>query len=171
MLMVTSAEARDGLKGRPPQRVCPEDFDVIFVEQGRLGCEAWYRVARTTVNRWMEERGAKRLITARADYVRHMRKTGNWLTRSTKLVEHRELGRPARVQTIRDRRRVPILVARHAAQHLRIVRNGGFLVSQAPSGDWRVGTRLLSAAQMLDLAKARGFDDKVVMLLRDDPRD
>lgn len=158
-------------KGRPPLRKCPDDFEVIFVEQGRLGCEAWYRARRDTVTRWMRECDAVRakrkqptLIAARAAYVAHQRREGKWLTRSSCLVEHREIPRPTIRQSIRDKREVPAVVARHAAQHLRIVRHGGFIVSQAPNGDWRVGTRLLSAAQMLDLARARGFEDKVVIL-------
>jgi hypothetical protein len=145
MLMVTSAASRDGLKGRPPARNVPDDFDVIFVEQGRLGCEAWYRARRDTITRWLTERGKARLIKARADYVAHQRAAGQWITRSTRMVDHREIEqRPTIRQTIRDRRKVSPNVARHAAQFLRTVRNGGFIVSMAQSGDWRVGTRLLS---------------------------
>jgi hypothetical protein len=47
MLMATSPASLTGLKGRPPLRKVPGDFDVIFVEHGRLGCEAWYRARRT----------------------------------------------------------------------------------------------------------------------------
>jgi hypothetical protein len=165
MLMVASSfQQKNELKGRPPQRSCPDDFDVIFVEQGRVECERWYRASRITVNRWMDERGPERLIDARAAYVSHMRKQGKWMTRSTNLVEHREIARPTVRQTIRDRRKVPILVARHAAQFLRVVRNGGFIVSPTNDGDWWVGTRRLSAAQMLDIARTKGFEDKVVII-------
>lgn len=65
-----------GLKGRPPQRQCPADFDVIFVEIGRLDCEHWYRARRTTIDRWLAERGKDRLIKARAEYVRFLRSQG-----------------------------------------------------------------------------------------------
>lgn len=145
-------------KGRPPLRACPDDFDVMFVEQGRIGCESWYRASRLTVNRWMSERGAKRLIDARAAYVAHQRANGQWLTRSSRLVEQRPAKPAQRTTPIRDRRKVSFILARHAAQFLRIVRNGGWIVSPTPQGDWRVGSRLLSAAQMLDLACNRGFD-------------
>jgi hypothetical protein len=110
------------LKGRPPLRQVPDDFDIIFVEQGRDGCEGWYRARKTTVTRWLEERGKVRLIRLRAEYVAHQRANGNWITRSTRLVEHREIGRPSARKAVRDRRKVPVLVARHAAQHLRIMK-------------------------------------------------
>jgi hypothetical protein len=156
------------LKGRPPQRKRPDDFDVIFVEQGRVECERWYRASRITVNRWMDEAGAQRLVKARAAYVSHMRREGKWMTRSTKLVERREIARPSRLEAIRDRRKVPFLIARHAAQHLRIVRNGGFIVSPTQNGDWWVGTKRMSAAQMLDLAVSRGFRPTAAMALQAD---
>jgi hypothetical protein len=159
VLMVATRDPPTGLKGRPPLRKVPDDFDVIFIEQGRDGCEGWYRASRKTVNRWMAERGAKRLINARAAFVAHQRANGQWITRSTKLVENRAaVRRTPRLIAIRDRRKVNPVVARHAAQFLRISRNGGRIISQAQNGDWWVGTRRLSAAQLLDLAVAKGFD-------------
>jgi hypothetical protein len=171
MLMATGdLSPRPDLKGRPPPRECPGDFDAIFVEQGRDWCESWYRASKKTVTRWLEERGKKRLIDARAAYVARQRANGQWMTRQTPLVEHRAIRAACSPrQSIRDKRTVPVLVARHAAQHLRIIRHGGFIVSQAPNGDWRVGTRLLSAAQMVDLARGKGFDDKVVIILGAEP--
>lgn len=147
-----------GLKGRPPLRACPDDFAVIFIEKGREACEAWYRARKTTVTRWLVESGKEELIVKRAAFVKSMRSQGKWLTRSSRLFETHRV-KPATIrETIRDRRKINPLVARHAAQYLRIIRNGGFIVSQAPNGDWRVGTRLLSAAQMLDLAFGKGFE-------------
>lgn len=164
MLMATSAASRDGPKGRPPLRSCPDDFDVMFVEQGRDGCEAWYRASRKTVNRWMAERGANRLIDDRAKYVAHQRANGAWITRSTRLVETRVIAQTPRLQAIRDRRKVNPTVARHAAQFLRTVRNGGWIISPTPEGDWWVGSKRLSAAQMLDLAVSKGFDVRLATL-------
>jgi hypothetical protein len=158
MLMTAPKPPRDGLKGRPPLRKCPDDFEVMFVEQGRDGCEGWYRASRKTVNRWMNERGAKRLIDARAAYVAHQRANGQWITRSTRLVETRVAKRSPRLQAIRDRRKINPTVARHAAQFLRTVRNGGWIISPTSEGDWWVGSKRLSAAQMLDLAIGKGFD-------------
>lgn len=154
--------ARPELKGRPPLRKCPDDFDVIYVEQGRLGCESWYRAHKRTVTRWLVERGKARLIKARAAFVKHQRSQGKWLTRSTCMVQHRVTGLAARTQPVRDRRMVSGTLARHAAQHLRIARHGGFIVSQSSNGDWRVGTRCLSAAQLVDLASSKGFDQDAV---------
>jgi hypothetical protein len=89
-------------KGRPPLRRCPDDFSVIFVEQGRVGCEAWYRARRDTVTRWMVEQGKERLIKARAAFVAHQRANGPWLTRQTPLVTHHEAkGNAARANASR----------------------------------------------------------------------
>lgn len=156
--MVASGAKFDGLKGRPPLRARPADFEVIFVEQGRLECEQWYRARKTTISRWLEESGKQRLIAARAAYVAHQRSRGEWMTRSTRLVEHHEVRPATMLQPVRDRRKVSAALARHAAQFLRVVRNGGFIVSPTPGGDWRVGTRVLSPAQIVDLAKSKGFD-------------
>lgn len=147
-----------GPKGRPPPRRCPDDFEVIFVEQGRIGCEAWYRASRGTVNRWMHEKGARKLIAARKAFVAHQRKAGAWITRQTRMVEHKDVRAKPATQPVRDRRKVSFTLARHAAQHLRIVRNGGFIVSPTGAGDWWVGSRRYSAAQMVELAEAKGFD-------------
>lgn len=153
---------RSELKGRPPLRNVPDDFDVIFVEIGRQGCEAWYRAHKRTVTRWLIERGKAKLIKARAAFVKHQRSQGKWLTRSTCMVQHRATGLATHAQPVRDRRMVSGILARHAAQHLRIIRHGGFIVSQATNGDWRVGTRSLSAAQLVDLASSKGFDQDAV---------
>lgn len=166
--MVTSSSPLAGPKGRPPPRKCPADFRVIFVEQGRLECEAWYRASRSTVNRWLEECGEKALIAARAAYVAHQRAAGEWMTRSTKLVTHREVRTVAKSQPVRDRRKVSDRVAREAARFLRTVRNGGFIVSPTGKGDWWVGSRRLSPAQMLELATRKGFDPSA---LQADPSD
>lgn len=58
----------------PRKRPPPADFDVIFVEHGRLECESWYRARRTTVTRWLEERGRERLLSLRASYWRYVRR-------------------------------------------------------------------------------------------------
>ena len=49
-------------------------------------------------------------------------------------------------------------VARLAAQHLRIARNGGFRVSPMMSGGWMVGLRRVTSEELVDLAISRGFD-------------
>lgn len=140
-------------------RPVPDDFEVVFVEQGRVQCEAWYHARRTTINRWLEECGKDRLITKRAAYVKYQRDQGNWLTRASSLIEHREVSKPrAPAEIIKDRRRVAPSLARRAAHYLRCVRHGGWIISQAPDGNWRVGTRLRSPAELVDLAERKGFD-------------
>lgn len=142
---------------KAPFRRCPEDFDVIFVEQGRIACESWYRASRITVNRWLDERGKRRLIQLRADYVASLRSAGKWITRSTKMINERPKA-VSRLASIRDRRKVSPQLARHAAHFLRVRRNGGWIVSPTPQGDWWVGSTRRSPAQLVDLAVARGFD-------------
>ena len=161
--MTAARSERPDLKGRPPLRKRPDDFRAVFIEHGRDGCEPWYRASRKTITRWMLEEGAKELIKARAAYVAKQRANGEWITRSTKLVVHREVPNVVRLP-IRDRRKVHPTLARHAAQHLRIVRHSGMIVSQAGNGDWWVGSRRLSAAQMVDFAVSKGFDARSASL-------
>lgn len=133
---------------RIPPRPVPDDFEVVFVEQGRVECEAWFRCRRTTVDRWLEECGKQRLIAKRAAFVKHLR-------------EQRHAPKPAKKsvgQAIRDRRRVSPALARRAAHFLRSVRNGGWVVSSLTDGEWLVGTRRRSAVEVVEMAVQRGFD-------------
>lgn len=134
------------------------EFEEMFVRKGRIECELYFRVSRVQIDAWLRKCGKTRLIKAREDYVDQKRAQGEWMTRSTKPISRREVRRPSIGSTIRDRRKVSGTVARHAAQHLRIMRNGGMIVSPAGDGEWWVGSKRLSAAQMLDLAVAKGFD-------------
>ena len=167
MLMAAIAGPSSPPKGRAPLRPCPGDFDAVFVEKGRLDCEAHYRARRDTITRWLVECGKDRLIKARADHVARLRAAGEWMTRQTRLIEHREIAAPRPLQRVLDRRRVSITLARHAAQHLRVIRNGGFIVSPASDGNWWVGSKRMSAAQMLDLAVRKGFEPHLHRDLRD----
>ncbi len=157
--MTQAATTRPEPKGRAPQRSCPADFDIIFVEQGRLGCETWYRASRITINRWLKERGAKKLLKQRAAFVAHKRSKGEWLTRQTRMITERPPERRIS-KPVRDSRRMSPLLAQHAARFLRVVRNGGWIVSPTGQGDWFVGTRRRSAGELVALAEARGFDRK-----------
>ena len=138
-------------KGRPPPRECPPDFDVVFVQIGRLDCEVFYRAARVTIDRWLEERGKEQLIRQRAAFVEHQR------ARARDFAKCVAAAIPV-AQSKRDRRKISLCLARAAAQHLRCVRNGGFVISRRLEGDWRIGTRICSAGELLDLAISRGFD-------------
>jgi len=39
----------------------PADFEETFVRVGRLACEEHYGVGRKTINKWLEECGARRI--------------------------------------------------------------------------------------------------------------
>jgi hypothetical protein len=145
-------------KGPPPPRACPEDFEVIFVEIGRLACETWFHASRTTITRWLKEKGMNRLIRRRADFVAHKRAQGEWITRQTRMVNERPRPRREAPVMAKARDRIPPALARQAAHFLRIRRHGGWIVSPAGDGMWWLGARKCSAAQMVEIAEARGFD-------------
>jgi hypothetical protein len=132
-------------KGRPPLRQCPPDFEVIFVEIGRVEVETWYRASRRTINRWLLERGKRKLINLRAAYVRRQRLMA-------------AKGKPLPTAAAVNGREVDPDLARLAAEHLRRPRNGGWMVSQSKFGDWYVGIVRRSAEQMLEMAERKGFD-------------
>jgi hypothetical protein len=58
----------------PRRRRCPDDFEIVFVEKGRVECEAWYRTSRRTVSRWLKERVKTRLVAERGRFWRYLRK-------------------------------------------------------------------------------------------------
>lgn len=126
------------------RRPCPEDFDIIFVEQGRVECENWYGASRITVNRWLIESGKRRLIELRAAFVRHQRET-------------QPQPKPASVPVL-DGRQVEPGILHLAADFLRTPRGGGWAVSSTGQGDWWVGQTRRSPADMVDLAAKKGFD-------------
>ena len=149
---------------RRSPRARPEDFEAVFVEIGRFECEAHFHARRSTVTLWMEQLGKQRLIDDRKAYVAQRRANGQWITRSTPLVK-KHVGRKevrtvltdaAPIETNIDR-----ALARLAAQHLRITRNGGFKVSPGMIGGWMVGLRRMTSAELVDLAVSRGFDPAI----------
>lgn len=128
-------------------RQCPPDFDVVFVEQGRLECEAWYRARRTTITRWLEERGKARLIKARAAFVKHQR--------SIKRVGN---GKANGEVHAADRRKVDPKLVEIASRFLQSPRGGGWVVYLCDYGQWMLGTKRRSPADLVDLAVRKGFD-------------
>lgn len=140
-------------KGVPPP--APADFDERFVSLGRLACEDHYRAARVIIDAWLRERGKQRLIDERAKYVavkeaeRHER---------NKRLSRRDVGKIlATAYPVRVERYVNPAVAQRAAHHLRIRRNGGWIVSPIGGGLWRLGLRVVTAAELVEVAKAAGF--------------
>lgn len=130
------------------RRPVPDDFDVIFVEQGRLECEAWYRASRITVNRWLVQRGKRRLIEARAAFVKHQREAHPPEKAPEPIFED-------------DETMVPL--ASRAAQFLRSSRYGGWTITKSDHGGWRVGTVVKSSEQLIIMAERQGFDRKTAM--------
>jgi hypothetical protein len=137
-------------KGTPPLRARPPDFEIIFVQIGRIDCEVFYRAARITIDRWLDESGKDRLLKLRRDYVAHQRAAAKKPARVTR----------APSKPVRDRRRVSFCLARHAAQFLRQKRNGGWMISYTGQNDWWVGCARKTSGQLLDMALAAGFDAK-----------
>lgn len=131
------------------RRPCPPTFDVIFVEKGRLECETIFRASRLTVNRWLLERGKKRLIDERAAFVRHLRDQ-----------EHTRADDKPLEQT-----HDPLLpIAVKAADYLRINRFGGWTITRNPAGGWRVGSVEKSSDALIMMAERQGFDRTAAVL-------
>lgn len=126
------------------RRPVPDDFDVVFVEQGRPACEGWYGASRITINRWLLQRGKQKLIEERAKFVKHQRDRAH------------DASQP---QTTTTQVIDPYLpIARMAADYIRISRYGGWPVSQCDGGGWRVGSTLKSSEELIAMAENQGFD-------------
>jgi hypothetical protein len=138
---------RHGLLKQVP---CPADFEERFITIGRLQCEEYYQVGRLRINDWLKERGEDRLIAARANYVREQR--------SSKARERRMKREVGFILKQTYPVRGPSLtLVREAAHFLRMVRNGGWIVSPAPNGMWFVDRRKLTADELVKMAAAKGF--------------
>ena len=127
------------------RRPVPDDFDVVFVEQGRVACESWYRTSRVTVNRWLIERGKRRLIDERAAYLRHQS----------------EVAHPQSTQLPPPPPDPLVALAAKAADFLRVNRYGGWIITQCPTGGWRVGTVQKTSDQLIAMAERQGFDSEM----------
>lgn len=125
------------------RRPVPDDFKIVFVEQGRLTCETWYRASRITVNRWLLQSGKQQLIEERSQFVKHQRNMAH---------------QPEPLPSATPAADPYLLIARMAAEHMRIGRYGGWLVSQCETGGWRVGTVYRSSEELIAMAERQGFD-------------
>jgi hypothetical protein len=133
---------------RIERRQCPGDFTDKFVELGRLECQEHYEAGRNTITRWLEESGKDELILRRKLHVREKRRAG--ITRA-------EVRQILNVAFPVPTKRVSPILASQAARFLQKNRNGGWIVTRAPGGMWWVGSRKRTAAELVDLAKAKGF--------------
>lgn len=135
------------------RRAVPDDFDVVFVEQGRLACESWYRASRITVNRWLAQRGKKRLIDERALFVKHQRAKA----------------RGDESGTAGDNAEPPVdsflPIAKMAADFIRVSRYGRWPVSMAQDGHgWFVGSARRTSEELIAMAERQGFDVEAAKL-------
>lgn len=127
-------------------RDCPVDFDVIFVEKGRLECESHYRARRSTITRWLVERGKARLIKKRADFVKYQRQS------------RKRKGIDTAASPPKDRRKIDPDLAKIACRYLQSKQGGGWVAYQHDEGGFVVGVKRLTSGQMLDMAICKGFD-------------
>lgn len=141
-----SGGTAQSIKNSWQSRACPADFEIVFVEQGRLECEAWYRARRTTITRWLEECGKARLLKRRAEFVRHQRE----------MKRGRANGYAAPAP--KDRRKIDPKLCRMAARHLQHAKHGGWVVYASDDGSFIVGTMRQSPAELVAFAEKRGFD-------------
>lgn len=140
-------------KGKPlswQSRPCPADFDIIFVEMGRFECEAHYRARRTTITRWLEERGKARLLKRRALFVKYQ----SDLKRRTKSKPNGAAIAP------KDRRRPDPKLVEIAGRFLQSPNGGGWVAYACDCGNWIVGTRRISPAEVIDMAERKGFNKR-----------
>lgn len=133
--------------------VMPECFPTNFVELGRSGCELEYAVGRKRIAQWLDQSGRKQeLIEARDRFLK--------AKREAEQRKDMDLRRPQRTIEITDTRIVARPIAERAAKHLQRSSAGGWVVYRIDKirEHWIVGTRRMSAAQMVDLAIRKGFD-------------
>lgn len=123
----------------------PDDFDVVFVEHGRLECETWYRAGRNTVTRWLKESGKAKLLKRRRQFVKAQRS-------SHERSSTRSDPAPASPANIEPE------VIELAARYLQMKQNGSWVVYLCECGLWMLGTRRRTAIELLDKAKEKGFD-------------
>jgi hypothetical protein len=127
------------------RRPVPDEFEIVFIEQGRLACETYFDASRITVTRWLRQCGFRRLCDRRAEFVKHQRNMAK-----SQMPLHSDDPQPEFDNLL------PI--ARQAADHLRISRWGGHKVSQCEAGGWYVGTAHRTSEQLVQMAERVGFN-------------
>ena len=134
----------------------PDDFEVVFIERGRLECESYFRAGRNTVTRWLKESGKARLLKQRRAYVK--------AHRDYEVQERHRRRDEAKAQAERMARvkiEVEIIdpeILGLAARYLQMKQNGSWVVYELECGLWMVGTRRRTPAELIDKAKSKGFD-------------
>lgn len=131
------------------KRARPDDFEERYIRIGRLRCQEEYCANRTTVNRWLDEGDKQDLIARRAEHVRDKRRA----PRITRTDMRQVL---AEAFPLPDER-VSLTEAAQAARFLQQRRNGGWVIFRAQGNMWWMGTRKRTAAEVIHLARSKGF--------------
>lgn len=129
------------------QRARPDEFEVVFIERGRLECETYFRAGRNTITRWLEESGKARLIRKRKQYVK------------SRAALEREARTPQKATPPPAAREDPEIAAL-AARHLQRKQAGSWVVYEIEAGWWMVGTVKRTEREMIAKAERKGFSVK-----------
>lgn len=134
----------------------PDDFEVVFIELGRLECESYFRAGRNTITRWLKESGKARLLRQRQAYVKANR---NYEVQQ----RHKNKDRRANEDLLARKAKIEVEIIdpdilHLAARYLQMKQNGSWVVYELECGVWMVGTRRRTPAELLDKAKSKGFD-------------
>jgi len=133
-------------------RPIPDDFEVLFVEIGRLACEENYGVGDNTITRWLKEAGEERLKRLREDYVRQRDRDARLRLLATGRVHLRRKGE------------VPHLSAEIVAAAARFVCHARVLSVASSRDRPRVDIFPRTATELIDLAERLGFDVETATL-------
>lgn len=144
-------------KGGIPNRARPDDFEIAFVELGRVACEAHYRAGRATVTRWLTEAGKRRLLEQRKKFLKAQRANEADQRRKARAYHDGDRMPPARSGPP-PRADVDDEILHLASRWLQTRKAGGWVVYEMADGWWMVGTVRRSPAELLAKATEKGFD-------------
>jgi hypothetical protein len=118
-------------------RPCPADFVEVYLRIGWDGIEDHFHAHKTVIKRWVGENGGDELKARRREAVRASRRS--------------------RAGPVADGVSVAPATVAEAAHFLRGREGGGWMVSATGKGDWRVGTMRKTPAEVVEMARRRGF--------------
>lgn len=133
----------------------PGDFRAVYIELGKDRLEGYYGVRKTTVLRWLSDLDEGLLKRKRRSFVKTDREKHSTHSRAKSFVA---------LVAKQDRHPVEPELAHMAADFLRCVRNGGWMISRTKLGDWLVGISIKSSRELLEMAERKGFDVRAANL-------
>lgn len=147
------AHARNSIGDKWDGMEIPPEFDVVFVEQGRVACESWFGARRTTIDKWLIARGKLGLLRRRALFIEHLR-----------TAKHPRQAPATPLGTAPERHER--MVAGLAAKFLQHNTNGGWQVYPHPAimGQWVRGKVTQSTEELIAFAVTKGFDRRAANL-------